>query len=345
MFRLRKIRLESLALIVFLLLGTSSGHLAVSSGGGASALGSPQTMPAADSTPLPGNGLAQHPFLYCGEWDYVKPQQTIYLVRGGKVDWTYSISNKMELGDCWRLSNGNILFTRRAGASEVTPQKQIVWDYDAPPNTEIHSAQPIGKDRVLLMQNGVPAKLMLINIRTGKVEKELTLKTGNPNNVHAQFRRVRMTKAGTLLASHLDVGKVIEYDWSGKELWSVDAPSVWDAVRLDNGNTLISGNQHGWVREVDPRGKTVWEINKNDLRGITLYTVQEVERLKNGNTVICNWFGELKPPDWPKIVQVIEVTPDKKVVWALRDWTDLGPASAIQLLDEPGVPENCDLMH
>jgi hypothetical protein len=27
-----------------------------------------------------------------------------------------------------------------------------------------------------------------------------------------------------------------------------------------------------------------------------------------------------------KIVQVIEVTPGKKVVWALRDWTTFGPA-------------------
>jgi len=40
------------------------------------------------------------------------------------------------------------------------------------------------------------------------------------------------------------------------------------------------------------------------------------------------------------------VTPDKKLVWALREWTgpaDLGPASSLQLLDEPGAAENGDL--
>ena len=47
--------------------------------------------------------------------------------------------------------------------------------------------------------------------------------------------------------------------------------------------------------------------------------------------------------EWPKAVQLIEVTPGKKVVWALRDWTILGPASSTQLLDEPGVAENGDL--
>ena len=70
--------------------------------------------------------------------------------------------------------------------------------------------------------------------------------------------------------------------------------------------------------------------------------VQEVSRLANGNTIICNWVaGGVKPPQWPDTVQVIEVTPQKKVVWALRQWKDpnLGPASAIQLLDEPGIPE------
>lgn len=36
---------------------------------------------------------------------------------------------------------------------------------------------------------------------------------------------------------------------------------------------------------------------------------------------------------------LVEVTPDKKVVWALKDWKDLGPASAIQVLDDPGLPE------
>jgi hypothetical protein len=36
------------------------------------------------------------------------------------------------------------------------------------------------------------------------------------------------------------------------------------------------------------------------------------------------------------------VTPQKKVVWALSAWNnpDLGPASSIQLLDQPGTAEN-----
>jgi outer membrane protein assembly factor BamB len=293
---------------------------------------------APEDAALPGKGLAQHPFLYCGEWQQRgKSDQTIFIVRGGKVVWTYAIPGREELGDCTMLENGNVVFSRRFGASEITPEKKIVWNYDAPPKTEIHTAYPVGNDRVLIMQNGNPAKAMWIEKSTGKVQKELELATRVPDGIHGQFRHIRMTKAGTLLVAHMDLGKVVEYDSDGKEIWSVPAPSAWAAVRLENGNTLISGNQRGYVREVNSKGETVWEINKGDLPGIDLYTVQEVSRLKNGNTLINNWPGGLPLEEWPKVVQLIEMTPDKKVVWALRDWTTLGPASSTQLLDDAGV--------
>jgi hypothetical protein len=53
--------------------------------------------------------------------------------------------------------------------------------------------------------------------------------------------------------------------------------------------------------------------------------------------------GGLNRAMWAeKCVQVFEVTPDKKVVWKVKQWSNpnLGPGSSTQLLDEPGVPEN-----
>ena len=302
---------------------------------------------------LPGNGLAQHSFLYSGEWDFRKPVQTLFVVRDGKVAWTYDIPTKdehgnlQELGDATMLSNGNILFCRKIGASEITPDKKIVWNIDAPEGSEIHCVQPIGLDRVLVVQNGNPAKLMIIQKATGKIEKELTIPVQHPDKPHLQFRRVHMTQAGTFLAAHLDQGKVVEYDKDGKEIWSFAAPGPWSAARLKNGNTLITSGA-STVREVNPKGDVVWEFNKKDVPDIKLFILQEASRLANGNTVICNWCPvNLKnPKDWPGSVQLLEVTPEKKVVWALRSWdapADLGPASSIQLLDEPGVAENGDL--
>ncbi|MDP9175274.1 MAG: arylsulfotransferase family protein [Planctomycetota bacterium] len=318
------------------------------------ALPPPATRPESPEV-LPGKGLAQHPFLYAGEWDTRKKFQTMFLVRDGKVVWSYSMPNKDENGnvtefdDATQLSNGNIVFTRKVGASEITPDKKVIWNYIAPKGCEVHSIQPIDANRVLIMQNGNPAKLMIINTTSGTTEKEMILPTKN-SGVHGQFRHIRMTAAGTFLVSHMDMGKVIEYDADGKEIWSVAAPSCWAAVRLKNGNTLISGNQRCYAREVNPKGEIVWELTPKDLPEYKIFNIQECDRLANGNTVVANWVaGDKNHSHWPDSVQILEVNPEKKVVWALRSWTDpadLGPSSSIQLLDEPGIPEKPgDLQH
>ncbi len=56
----------------------------------------------------------------------------MYIVRDGKAAWSRANTRTGELGDCSMLSNGNIVFSRQYGASEITPDKRIVWDYDAP---------------------------------------------------------------------------------------------------------------------------------------------------------------------------------------------------------------------
>lgn len=301
---------------------------------------------------LPGKGLAEHPFFYAGEWNHPSPDQHMFIVRDGKVVWTYSIKLKspegriQEYSDATLLSNGNVVFARLTGAALVTPDKRTIWNYDAPKGFEVHVAQPLGLERVMMVQNGNPAKMMIVNTTTGVTEKEFVIPTGKPANTHGQFRRARITPAGTLLTAHMDHDKVAEYDMEGKEIWSLPVLSPWAAVRLKSGNTLVTSNKC-FVREVNPKGETVWEFTQQDVPEIALLGLQEANRLANGNTVISNWCpgGIKNPKEWPASVQVIEVTPEKKVVWALRSWDEpanLGPATCIQLLDEPGLAENGD---
>lgn len=292
---------------------------------------------------LPGKGLKQHDFLYTGEWEYRKAVQTIYVIRDGKVKWFYDIPFKNEqgemeeLGDATMRENGNIVFCRKTGASEVSPDKKIIWNVEAEKGTEIHAVQALGKDRIMYVINGGPtAKGKIVDVVSGKIIKEFTLPTGRPK-AHLQFRRVRVLESGNVLAAHLDSNVVAEYDANGKTVWSFTCRSPWSATRLTNGNTLIS-SYHNTIYEVDKNGKVVWELNESDVPEVSLFIAQGVERLPNGNTVIANWCAaDVKnAKDWPGTVQLIEVTPDKKLVWALSQWNepDLGPASSFQLLDK-----------
>ena len=299
----------------------------------------PRNWPEPSSIPeRPGRGLAQHPMLYAGEG-----YNTIFLVNHGKVVWTYSTGRGGEIDDVWMLTNGHILFTRQFHVEEVTPRKEVVWHYDTPPGTEVHTCQPIGLDRVMLVQNGLPPKLMIINKKTGIVEVEHALPAESltdPKTVHPQFRRGRMTAAGTYLLPFLKMHKVVEYDKNFNAIWSCEIPTPWAAIRLHNGNTLIADEHDKLVREVDSGCQTVWEVKQSDLPAdVVLHNIQTADRLANGNTVIFSSTGGTQAEDRPNIIQAVEVTPDKKVVWVLQDWKNLGPATSAQFLDQPGIPE------
>jgi hypothetical protein len=281
---------------------------------------------------LPGKGMAQHTMLYIGE-GYNK----MMIVNKGKIIWTYSTGNGNEYDDAWMLSNGNILFTRMQYIAEISPDKKVVWRYDAPKGTEIHACQPIDNERVLFMINGIPPKLMVINTRSSRIEVEqvMPFPSASQRSVHGQFRRIRYTAQGTYLVPFLTMDKVVEYDKDFNEVWSYSIPKPWAAIRLKNGNTLITDEKDIETREVNPKGETVWSIKPTDLPEAYRYgNAQSATRLANGNTIICSRGGTNQGP------QLVEVTPDKKVVWVLQDWANFGPATAVQILDEPGIPEH-----
>jgi len=285
------------------------------------------------SAVLPGKRLDQHDFFYAGE----AKQERMFIVRNGAVVWSYTHDGRGEISDAVLLPNGNILFAHQFGVTEINSDKKVVWNHDAPANTEIHTAQPFGANSVWFIQNGDPAKFIVITKGSGRVEREFVLPVKNPKGIHGQFRHARLTAAGTILVAHMDLGKAVEYDLEGKELWAKEVPGVWSATPLRNGNVLAVSNR-GFVRELNRQGKTVWEWTPSDAPDYKVSNLQLASRLSNGNTVINNWFNEWSGPldtNNPP-VQAIEVTQEKQIVWVLRSWSapaDLGPATTIQLLE------------
>jgi hypothetical protein len=310
-----------------------------------------RSAPGESGVTAPCTNLEMHPFLYAGEYqkqgdDYFDNQK-VYLVRNGKIAWTYNVTKAsaggrlIELGDISMKANGHIVMSLGwGGAREIIPDytnpanSQIVWSCKA--DEQVHTAQPIGNDKVFVIDNSKKPKAKLFDQTTGAV-RVWDLPPG-ATDAHGMFRHCRLTKAGTLLVAHMNMAKVVEYDPATMNpIWTcTNLPNAWAAVRLKNGNTLVSGNENKWVREVSPQGQVVWEFSDRDLppgSGIDLGNVQECNRLANGNTVLCTWRGS---------PSVLEVTPAKRIVWMLPKDV-LGNSSSIQLLDEPGAMENWEL--
>jgi hypothetical protein len=285
---------------------------------------------------LPGKGLAQHDFFYAGE----SKDRKMVIVKKGEIVWSYDDpAGNGEISDAILLSNGNVLLAHQFAVKLVTPDKQVLWNFDAPAGCEIHTAQMIGKEHVLFVQCGNPALVKVVNIVSGETRQQFELPVGNPKSVHGQLRHARLTAAGTLLVAHMDADKVSEYDASGKEIRTLPSAGPWGVTPLRGGHILIT--ERTGVREVDRAGQTVWSFAKADAPDYQLTNLQLAWRLPNGNTVLNNWFNQwsdtLDKANAP--VQAIEVTPEKQVVWALRSWEtpDLGPSTTFQFLDDPAV--------
>ncbi len=281
-------------------------------------------------------GLDKYNFFYAGE----SPRHRMYIVKDGKVSWSYDDpSGNGEISDAVLMSDGNILIAHQHGIKEVKQDGTVVWSMNAPKGYEIHSIQPIGKNKIVYVQCGNPLTCVVRSIPDLKVIREFKLPMTDGGS-HGQMRNFRLSKQGTMLMASFQYGGILEFDSHGKQLRKYDLPSAWGVEQLANGNILGCSN-NGLVREWNRAGKVVWEYNWSKNPNYKDISTQKAHRLKNGNTMLNNWFNmwsnrkiDPKNPD----VQAIEVTPQGEVVWELSSWkapANLGPATTIQLLSEP----------
>ena len=278
------------------------------------------------------DSLSRHDFLYAGQ----SKQLRMYIVKNGKVDWYHNATNlRGEISDAILMSDGHILIAHQYGIAEMTQDHQTVWSYAAPEGTEIHTIQPIGKNLVVFVQNGHPAKVRVMEIPQCRIVHEFEIPASK--GVHGQFRNARLSSRGTLLVCHMSQGYVAEYSVQGNELYRWELPGAWSVTELAKENLLMVGKGNT-VKEITREdAQVVWQP---DLSGIGLRQIQKAVRLKNGNTILNSWWNEWgkEPLDTLHApLQAVEVDKDGKVVWKLCSWKDpdLGPATTIQPLDQP----------
>lgn len=232
----------------------------------------------------------------------------IYILdQDGKRVWDYPVANPQ---DVWLLPNGNILTTWLHGVKELTPDKKAVWEYTVQAPNEVPNCQPLPDGNIMI---GIVGECRLLEVnRTGAILHEVKLQT-TEKKPHAQFRLCRKTDAGTYLVPFTAEGAVREYDRGGQGIRRFPAlSSPVCAVRLSNGNTLITGS--GGVTEYDAKDGVVWRLDlAQDLPDIQVGVPANVQRLPNGNTLFCNWGSHAQ--GGKRGVSILEVTPDKRLVW------------------------------
>lgn len=147
-------------------------------------------------------------------------------------------------------------------------------------------------------------------------------------------RLIRETVKGTLLITADEV--VFEGDTNGKIVWQATVtglpkPHAWQALRLGNGQTIVSTGYAKNFQIFTAEGKLVdsisgpAEVNPNFYAGFQI--------LANGNYVVTNWQGH-GPSFGASGTQVLEYTPEGKLVWSWKqDATKFSSLQGIIVLD------------
>lgn len=276
--------------------------------------------------------LSKHNFFYAGQSKRLR----MFTIQNGEVVRSFENKEwKGEISDAILMNDGHILLAHQYGIAEIDGNDKTLWHYDAPKGTEIHTIQPIGDTHVVFVQNGKPAKVIVMEIPSLKIVNEFEVPTSERGSVHGQFRNARLTSRGTLLVANMGMGFVSEYASNGNEIyrWKVGGP--WSVSETPKGNIMIVARK-GVLKEITRIGNTVWELNSNDF-GIN--QPQKMVRLKNGNIIVNNWYNEWNKTPMDSInapLQAVEITPQGNVVWKLCSWKnpDLGPSTTIQPLDQ-----------
>jgi hypothetical protein len=268
---------------------------------------------------------AARPFLCC---DYNGDKVAIVSAEG-KIEWEFTAKHPQ---DCWLLPNGNYLIAYVAGAQELTPAKEVVWEYKAPEGTEVDGCQPLPDGNVLVVECG-SSRIVEVD-RAGKIAKEIKLETSPDIKLHNQFRGTRKTREGHYLVCFKGEGKVVELDGDGKVLRKIQVPGdPHEVVPLPEGHLLITCGDGHKVIEIDAQEKVVWELNETDLPGNPLRLMAGCQRLPDGHTIFCNYLGHGHLGQQP---QFFEITPDKQVVWQFEDHANFKTINQIQVLDVKG---------
>ena len=257
----------------------------------------------------------------------------------GEVQWEYKVG---PIHDLHMLPNGNLLFqTDFQHIVEVSPDKKVVWQYDASKmngnegkHIEVHAFQRLADGTTMIAEGG-NSRLIEVD-KDGKITHEIKLQAKG-GGAHSTTRLVRKLASGNYLVAHEADGAIREYDLAGTVVWEYEIPlfdkkragghgveafgnQAYEALRLANGNTLIStGNGHS-VLEVTKEKQIVWSITQDELPGIKLAWVTTLEVLPNGNIVFGNCHAG---PENPQIVEVTH-DKDKKVVWSFKDFKNFG---------------------
>ena len=254
------------------------------------------------------------------------------IAEDGSVEWEAAAPSSQDMSI---LPNGNVIWAGHGAVTEINRDKEVIFNYKFEGRKYLSTNQRLSNGNTLIAVN--PDNTLLEVNPEGEVVKTVNLDPEMAGESES-LRLARQLENGHYLVAHNRKKTVVEYDEDGKPVWRVETPSgPYAALRLKDGNTLISCGDGNVVVEVNAKGETVWQFGNEDMpENMELGWMAGIERLPNGNTVMVCWYDRDAKLEEKSIPQVLEVTRAKEIVWTFTNRDLVGSASNVQILSTNG---------
>jgi hypothetical protein len=173
--------------------------------------------------------------------------------RNGEIVWEKRVPLPLV---AQRLPNGNTFIATQTQFVEVDPGGKVVMTRALTTGDFIMKAQMLTNGEIACVTSSSRY------LRLDAAGKEIQ---NMPVNVQTSGGRIDVLPDRHVLVPELRNNRVVEYDGDGKVVWQVPFNQPIAAVRLANGNTLVTSFNQPRAAELDRTGKEVWEY-KTDTR-------------------------------------------------------------------------------
>lgn len=244
------------------------------------------------------------------------PDFTGIMGEQGEVVWD---SGKPGARDGYVLENGHVLICWADEVREYDKDRRVIFSFKrTAPENELGTAERLPNGRTMITESGRSPRLVETDA-AGTVLVSVPLQPES-DNIHMQTRMARKLPNGNYLVPHLLAFAVKEYKADGTvvNIFKTDltelggrAAENWPftAIRLKNGNTLITLTHGNKVVEVDGTGKVVWKLSNSDFSEQPFADPCGAQRLPNGNTMIASYGAS-------KGIKLFEVDKKNQLVWS-----------------------------
>lgn len=172
--------------------------------------------------------------------------------KDNKIVWEKKVDSPLV---SQRLPNGNTFIATRTQLLEVDAKGNEVFTYTRPGGEVIMRAQKLRNgDIAMITQQGVMGVTRFV--RMNQAGKDLS---GFGVDVRTSGGRVDVLPNGHVLIPENGNNRVVEHDAQGKIVWEATVEQPIMAMRLPNGNTMVTSmNTDIGAVELDRRGKELW---------------------------------------------------------------------------------------